>query len=47
MDFDVSAALLQTGLKLTELALKGRATKVNSKIQTLKSEKDAEKLRSI
>lgn len=47
MDFDVSAALLQTGLKLTELALKGTATKVNSKIQTLKSEKDAEKLRSI
>lgn len=47
MDFDVSAALLQTGLKLTELALKGTATKVNSKIQTLKSEKDAEKVRSI
>lgn len=47
MDFDVSAALLQTGLKLTELALKGTATKVNSKIQTLKSEKDADKLRSI
>lgn len=47
MDFDVSSALLQTGLKLTELALKGTATKVNSKIQTLKSEKDAEKLRNI
>mgnify|MGYP003093976565 FL=1 len=47
MDFDVSGALLQTGLNLTELALKGTATKVNSKIQTLKSEKDAEKLRNI
>lgn len=47
MDFDVSGALIQTGLKLTELALKGTATKVNSKIQTLKHEKDAEKLRNI
>ena len=47
MDFDASDALLQIGIKLTELAVKGTATKVNSRIQTLKSEKDAEKLRSI
>lgn len=39
MDFDASDALLQIGIKLTELAVKGTATKVNSRIQTLKSEK--------
>lgn len=34
MDFDISGALLQTSIKLTELALKGTATKVNSTILT-------------
>ena len=38
--------LVQAGVSLTSLAISGTVTKVNAKIQSVKAEKDAEKLRN-
>lgn len=38
--------LMQAGMNLASLAVSGTVTKVNAKIQSVKSEKDAEKLRN-
>lgn len=38
--------LIQAGVSLASLAVSGTVTKVNAKIQSVKSEKDAEKLRN-
>ena len=45
MDEIYTKAMLEMGVTLTELAVKGTASAVNKKIRAIKSVKDAEKLR--
>ena len=46
MESTYSQPLIEMGVSLTELAIKGTATAINNKIKTVKDEKNAEKLRS-
>lgn len=46
MEHQVSDALLKAGVELGVLAVKGTTTLVNSKIQSIKDERSAEKLRN-
>lgn len=46
MDNIYTAELITLGLSLTELAVKGTATAVTTKIRTIKDEKNADKLRN-
>lgn len=46
MDNIYTTELLGLGVALTELAVKGTATAVSSKIRTIKEEKNVEKIRS-
>ena len=46
MDSTYTQPLVEMGVSLTELAIKGTATAVTNKIKTVKDEKNAEKLRN-
>lgn len=46
MEQNITEALTKAGIELTSLAVKGTATMVNSKIQSVKEEKSADKLRN-
>ena len=46
MDPNIAEALVKVGIELTTLTLKGTTTLVNSKIQSLKEERNADKLRN-
>ena len=46
MDPNIAEALVRVGIELTTLTLKGTTTLVNSKIQSLKEERNADKLRN-
>lgn len=46
MESTYSQPLIEMGVSLTELAIKGTATAITNKIKTVKNEKNAEKLRS-
>ena len=46
MDFTYTQPLVEMGVSLTELAIKGTATAVTNKIKAVKEEKNAEKLRN-
>ena len=46
MDPNIAEALVRVGIELTTLTLKGTTTLVNSKIQSLKKERNADKLRN-
>ena len=46
MESTYSQPLIEMGVSLTELAIKGTATAITNKIKTVKDEKNAEKLRS-
>ena len=46
MEQYISEALVRAGIDLATLAFKGTTTRVNSKIQSLKEEKNADKLRN-
>ena len=46
MESTKSQPLIEMGVSLTELAIKGTATAITNKIKTVKDEKNAEKLRS-
>lgn len=46
MDQTMTAALVEMGYTLSGLILKGTATKIDTKIKSLKEERDANKLRS-
>lgn len=46
MDYNYAQPLVDMGISLTELAIKGTATAVTNKIRAVKDEKNAEKLRS-
>ena len=46
MEQFVNEALIKSGIELSSLAIKGTATLVNSKIQSMKSEKDVQTLRN-
>ena len=46
MDSTYAQPLVEMGISLTELAIKGTATAVTNKIKAVKDEKNAEKLRS-
>lgn len=46
MEQNITEALTKAGIELTSLAVKGTATMVNSKIQSVKEEKNADKLRN-
>lgn len=46
MDFTYTQPLVDMGISLTELAIKGTATAVTNKIRSVKDEKNAERLRS-
>lgn len=46
MDYSMTAALVEMGITLSGLILKGTATKIDTKIKSLKEEHDANKLRS-
>lgn len=46
MEQNITEALTKAGIQLTSLAVKGTATMVNSKIQSVKEEKNADKLRN-
>lgn len=47
MDAMYSQPLIEMGMSLTELAIKGTATAVTNRIKTIKDEKNAEKIRGI
>lgn len=46
MSFEHAQPLVEMGISLTELAIKGTATAVTNKIKAVKDEKNAEKLRN-
>lgn len=46
MDQYITEALVKAGIELASLTVRGTAIKVNSKIQSLKDEKSADKLRN-
>ena len=46
MDQNVTEAIAIAGANLAELAVKGTAIAVNSKIQSIKKEKNADKIRN-
>ena len=46
MNPNIAEALVRVGIELTTLTLKGTTTLVNSKIQSLKEERNADKLRN-
>lgn len=46
MDATYSQPLIEMGVSLTQLAIRGTATAVTNKIKTIKDEKSAEKIRS-
>ena len=46
MESIYTQSLVEVGVSLTELAIKGTATAVTNKIKSIKDEKNAEKLRN-
>lgn len=46
MDLNYTQSLVEMGVSLTELAVKGTATAVNNKIKVVKEEKNVERIRS-
>ncbi len=46
MDATYSQPLIEMGVSLTQLAIRGTATAVTNKIKTIKDEKSTEKIRS-
>ena len=46
MDGNITEALVYAGIELTKMAVKGTATLVNSKIKSLKNEKNIDQLRN-
>ena len=45
MDVTYSQPLIEMGVSLTQLAIRGTATAVTNKIKTIKDEKNTEKIR--